>query len=46
MLLDGIPAGQRYFAIRSFDAASNRSPLSNIAEAGIPEAADGRRQNP
>ena len=29
----GVPKGARYFAVRSFDDSSNRSVLSNIAEA-------------
>jgi len=31
MVIDGLPAGALYFAIRSFDAASNRSSMSNVA---------------
>ena len=35
MVVEGVPAGKRCFAIRTFDAASNRSPLSNIAEVEV-----------
>jgi hypothetical protein len=28
----GVPAGARYFAVRSYDGSSNRSALSNVAE--------------
>lgn len=35
MIVDGLPAGQRYVAIRSFDAESNRSSISNIAEVEV-----------
>ena len=28
----GIAAGKRLFALRSFDAANNRSSISNLAE--------------
>ena len=30
----GVPAGAKYFALVSFDDSSNRSPISNVAEAG------------
>ncbi len=30
----GIPAGVRYFAVRSFDDSNNRSAQSNVADAG------------
>ena len=30
----GVPAGAAYFAVRAFDDSSNRSPISNVAEAG------------
>ena len=33
-VVTGVPAGARYFAICSFDDSSNRSALSNVAEAG------------
>jgi exo-rhamnogalacturonan lyase-like protein len=29
----GVPKGAKYFAVRSFDDSSNRSPMSNIAHA-------------
>lgn len=32
--LSGVPAGAKYFAVRSFDDSSNRSGLSNVAESG------------
>jgi hypothetical protein len=35
MLLGGVSAGKKYFALRSFDAASNRSELSNMAEISV-----------
>ena len=35
MVVEGIPAGRRYFAVCSFDAASNRSGISNMAEAEV-----------
>lgn len=35
MMVAGIPAGKRYFAVRSFDAASNRSEISNMAETEV-----------
>jgi hypothetical protein len=35
MVIDGIPAGKRYFAVRSFDAACNRSELSSTAEVEV-----------
>ena len=28
-------AGKRYFALRSFDAASNRSEISNLSETEV-----------
>jgi hypothetical protein len=31
MTVEGVTPGGRCFAVRSFDAASNRSALSNIA---------------
>ncbi len=33
-VVTGVPGGARYFALRSFDHASNRSALSNVAQAG------------
>ena len=33
MILEGVTAGLRYFNIRGFDAESNRSGFSNMAEA-------------
>ena len=35
MIIEGIPVGKRYFAVRSFDAASNRSEISNMAETEV-----------
>jgi hypothetical protein len=32
--VSGVPANARYFVVLSFDDSSNRSPLSNVAEAG------------
>jgi hypothetical protein len=32
--VSGVPANAKYFAVLSFDDSSNRSPLSNVAEAG------------
>ncbi len=34
LTVKGVPAGRRFFAIRSWDAANNRSAMSNLAEAG------------
>jgi hypothetical protein len=34
MTVQGVPPGARFFAIRSWDAASNRSAVSNLAGAG------------
>ena len=31
----GVPAGAKYFAVRSFDGARNRSGMSNVAAAGL-----------
>ncbi len=30
----GVPAGAKFFAVRAFDDSSNRSAISNVAEAG------------
>lgn len=35
IIVEDVPAGQRHFAIRCFDAASNRSAISNIATATV-----------
>jgi hypothetical protein len=35
MTVEGLAPGRRCFAVRSFDAASNRSALSNLAEAEV-----------
>jgi hypothetical protein len=35
MVAEGIPPGKRFFPIRSFDAASNRSALSNLVEVEV-----------
>ena len=35
MLVEGIPAGKRYWAVRGFDAVSNRSTLGNVAEVEV-----------
>jgi len=35
MTVEGIPAGPRYFAIRSFDDESNRSAISDTAEVEV-----------
>jgi phosphatidylethanolamine-binding protein (PEBP) family uncharacterized protein len=32
--VSGVPAGAKYFAVLVFDDSSNRSVLSNVAEAG------------
>jgi hypothetical protein len=32
--VSGVPAGAKYFAVRSFDESSNRSALGNVATAG------------
>ncbi|MGQ9662466.1 MAG: hypothetical protein ACUVWX_09050 [Kiritimatiellia bacterium] len=36
IIVDGLPSGKLYFALRSFDAASNRSAMSNLAEVQVP----------
>ncbi|MDD4888655.1 MAG: hypothetical protein PHU85_01900 [Phycisphaerae bacterium] len=33
-VVTGVPAGAKHFAVCSFDDSSNRSPMSNVAEAG------------
>jgi hypothetical protein len=33
-VVTGVPAGAKYFSVCSFDDSNNRSPLSNVAEAG------------
>jgi len=35
MVVEGVPAGRRVFAIRGFDAASNRSGLSNMVAVDV-----------
>lgn len=35
MVVEGLPSGRLYFAIRSFDAESNRSAISNLAEVAV-----------
>ena len=35
MVVEGVPAGTRVFAIRSLDAGSNRSALSNAAKVDV-----------
>jgi hypothetical protein len=35
MQVENIPAGKQYFALRSFDAASNRSGVGNMAEVDV-----------
>ena len=35
MVVEGIPAGRRCFAVRSFDAASNRSGIGNLTEVEV-----------
>ena len=35
MVVEGVRSGERYFAIRSFDAASNRSAASNMIEVEV-----------
>jgi len=32
-VVEGVPEGARWFAVRSYDGSNNRSPLSNVAEA-------------
>lgn len=36
MTVDGVPPGKHFFAIRAFDAASNRSGLGNVVEVDAP----------
>lgn len=31
-VVTGVPEGAKYFAVRSYDDASNRSAMSNVAE--------------
>ena len=31
--VSGVPAGKKYFAVRAFDGSSNRSVVSNVAQA-------------
>jgi hypothetical protein len=35
MTVEGVTPGKRFFAVRSFDAASNRSALSNVVEVEV-----------
>ena len=35
-LVDGLPSGMRFFAVRAIDSANNESPNSNIASKQIP----------
>jgi exo-rhamnogalacturonan lyase-like protein len=35
MVIDGVPAGTRYIAIRSRDAAPNESPISNVVRLDV-----------
>ena len=35
MVIEGVPAGRRYFALRSRDAAPNESALSNVVAVDV-----------
>jgi len=35
MVVEGVPVGVRYFGIRSFDAADNRSDISNVVKVEV-----------
>jgi hypothetical protein len=38
MVVEGVPPGERFFALRSFDAERNRGPMSNLARAAQPSS--------